>query len=114
MSTEYSKEVGLSITSNVGFKRICVIDSIPNGDKQTANELYEDILYYRSILDPGLLIQQIRVETDAELFTAFENIHDELSKTGAIPHFISKYMGTRMEYNLRQETSSSLKGYSAL
>ncbi len=85
----YSDTAGLAITSRGGFKTIWVVDSIPPGELPTAKELFDDVLTYQNISDPGFNIEYVSIISKSDLFACLERIYQVLRTTGAIPliHF---------------------------
>ena len=71
------------------FKTIWVIESLPNGEYRTGKELYDDVLYYKHIQDPNVLVEFVEVTDKSSLKEQLGKILLTLKSTGQIPliHF---------------------------
>lgn len=81
----YSADKGLTMMTGFGFKTIWVIESLFDGDYRTGKELYDDVLYYKHVQDPSVLVEFVEVTDKAQLFATLARITDDLRKTGNVP-----------------------------
>ena len=72
-----------------GFKKIWVIESLPDGEYRTGKVLYDDVLFYKNLQNPNLLVEFVEVHNRKDVTTVLERITDNLRTTGHIPllHF---------------------------
>lgn len=67
------------------FNQILIVDSIPQGDRNTARELYEDLLLRSQIFAPAPMISHRRVESNQQLLELIREQTREVTSTGNIP-----------------------------
>ena len=58
---------------------------MPSGDYRSGEELYKDVLYYRSILDTEFYVEFVEVGNRSEFFEAIHRVRDTLKVTGQVP-----------------------------
>lgn len=71
-----------------GFNTIWVIDSVPDGERKTGEELYE-FLCLKNLRDRNFIIEFIKVQDRRSLFESLERVKSKLLEKGQIPllHF---------------------------
>ena len=73
---------------NFGFERIHILQSLPEGDRNTGRALYEflqDLLVSQDLLDVNNYISFYKPETAEDFLKTLADIRDHLLDTGKIP-----------------------------
>lgn len=65
---EFSPVNGFVIRTSFSFSMVCIIESLPDSDRKTGRELYDDVLSIEKINDPSLSIDYYNVCHKQELF----------------------------------------------
>jgi hypothetical protein len=86
---EFSPVNGSIIRTGFKLSMVCIIESLPDSDRKTGRELYEDVLSIEKIKDPSLTIKYYDVDNKQDLFNRLHLISRYIRCTGKIPliHF---------------------------
>lgn len=75
----------VNLSTRMGFRTVWVVESLPEGDRRTGKELYDDVLYYENVKDPEIYIQFRRVENRTGLSLVQREIKSTVKKTRQVP-----------------------------
>ncbi len=79
---------------NIYFNKIIVIESIPDSERQTGTEIYNDILDRHSWMDPNLSVKLISVNNKKDFFYLLNTIKNDVINKEYIPFLHIETHGT--------------------
>jgi hypothetical protein len=88
---------------NIFFNKIYVIQSIPDKEKQTGTELYDDIISRRAWTDPNLATELVEVRSRGDFFNLLEHIKEETKAKKILPFIHFETHGTEEGISLNSD-----------